>query len=221
MKITFISDTHSKHKQIGLHLPGGDMIIHAGDLSSMGHYHELENFFKWFSKVDYKYKIFISGNHDWGFERNPSNVKEILEDFPDIIYLQDNSVTIEGIKIYGSPWQPWFFNWAFNLPRDGEELKEKWNNIPEDTDILITHGPSYGKLDTTDRSDKHLGCKLLAERITEIKPKIHVFGHIHPGSGYVYDGDTHFINASVLNDRYVYQYKPLTIEWDKDTKEIF
>lgn len=219
MKITFISDTHNKHKLFSF--PGGDMIIHAGDLSSVGYLHELKRFFKWFSDVDYKYKVFIAGNHDWGFQRNQTEVKEILEDYPDIIYLEDNSVTIEGIKIYGTPWQPRFMNWAFNLARNSGELKDKWDKIPEDTDILITHCPPHGKLDIVIGTDAHLGCNLLTERIKDIKPKIHVFGHIHSGNGYIYDGDTHFINASIVDENYMYRYKPFTIEWDKNTKEIF
>jgi Icc-related predicted phosphoesterase len=219
MKITFISDTHNKN--ISKLLPGGDMLIHAGDISGRGLYHEIENFLVWFNSVDYKHKIFIAGNHDWEFQRYPEEIRDILGDFPDIIYLQDNSVVIDGVNIYGSPWQPWFLDWAFNLPRDGKELMEKWNKIPEDTDILITHGSPYGYLDKVMGQGKHHGCKLLAERIETIKPKIHVYGHIHSGNGYVYNGDTHFINASVLDENYIYRYKPFTIDWDKNTKELF
>jgi Icc-related predicted phosphoesterase len=121
------------------------------------------------------------------------------------------------VKIYGSPWQPEFFNWAFNLPRKGEELKRRWNNIPTDTDILITHGPAYGYVDQVIGRTEHLGCELLADRIKEIKPKIHVCGHIHSGRNVVFDDGTLYINASVLNERYEYNYKPIVIDFDFET----
>jgi Icc-related predicted phosphoesterase len=124
------------------------------------------------------------------------------------------------VNIYGSPWQPEFYNWAFNLPRKGNQLKEKWDNIPTDTDILITHGPAYEYVDKVVGQYENLGCELLTERIKEIKPKIHVCGHIHTGYGYTFDGDTHYINASVLNEQYAYSNKPLTIDWNPITNEI-
>lgn len=223
MKITFISDTHNKHKFVTNDLPGGDLLIHAGDLSSMGYEHEIREFCKWYDSLDnYTIKIFIAGNHDWGFQNNVEKVKEILDFYENITYLQDNEVLVGDklVSVYGSPWQPEFYNWAFNFPRNGYELKEKWGNIPSNTDILITHGPAYGYVDKVIGRPENLGCELLTDRIKEIKPKIHVCGHIHTGYGYTFDGDTHYINASVLNESYVYYNKPLTIEWNPETNEI-
>jgi Icc-related predicted phosphoesterase len=223
MKITLISDTHNKHKFVTNDLPGGDLLIHAGDLSSMGYEHEIREFCKWFNNIDnYTHKVFIAGNHDWGFQNNVEIVKEILNFYENITYLQDNSTLLgeDMVSVYGSPWQPEFYNWAFNLPRQGVELKEKWDNIPNNTDILITHGPAYGYVDKVIGRTENLGCELLTERIKELKPKIHVCGHIHTGYGYTFDGDTHYINASVLNESYVYYNKPLTIEWNPKTNEI-
>jgi Icc-related predicted phosphoesterase len=226
MKITFISDTHTKHKQITYDLPGGDLLIHAGDISSMGYKHEIQQFLKWFNKLDnYSHKIFIAGNHDWGFKDSPKMCQELLDFYDKVTYLEDNMELIGddyefSVKIWGSPWQPEFCNWAFNLPRNGEELKHKWDLIPNDIDILITHGPAYGKLDKIIGEYENLGCELLAERIKIIKPKIHVCGHIHSGYGYVFDGETHFINASVLGESYQYMNKPLTVEWDKETNQL-
>ena len=226
MKITLISDTHGKHKQITEHLPGGDLLIHAGDISSMGYKHEIQQFCKWFNGLDnYSSSIFIAGNHDFGFEKEPEMIKEILGTYKWINYLQDDYLTLgtnldKLIKVYGSPWQPEFHNWAFNLPRNGKELEEKWNNIPDDVDILVTHGPAFGYLDKVIGQYENLGCELLAKRIKQIKPKIHVCGHIHSGHGYVFDGDTHFINASVLNEQYVYTQKPMTVEWDPVTNKL-
>ena len=204
MKITFISDTHTKHKQVTSSLPGGDLLIHAGDLSSMGYKHEIQQFCKWFNSIEgYNHKTFIAGNHDWGFQDNHEQIMEIVNSYKNIDYLQDDMLMIgedysEMVKIWGSPWQPEFYNWAFNLPRQGEELKEKWNMVPTDIDILITHGPAWGHLDTVKfNPGVNLGCELLAERIQTIKPKIHVCGHIHTGYGYKFDGYTHYLRCGV------------------------
>jgi Icc-related predicted phosphoesterase len=226
MKITFISDTHNKHKQITEDLPGGDLLIHSGDISSMGYKHEIQQFCKWFdSLTNYSAVVFIAGNHDFGFEKRPEETMEIVNSYEWITYLQDSvlhfaSENIEIANIYGSPWQPEFHNWAFNLPKNGLELEQKWNDIPDNTDILITHGPAFGYLDTIMGQYDNLGCELLTKRIKTIKPKIHVCGHIHSGYGYVFDGDTHFINASVLDERYQYTQKPLTVEWDPVTNKL-
>jgi hypothetical protein len=151
-------------------------------------------------------------------------MRGVLTGYKTIDYLEDEYMGIvDGdepeIKIWGSPWQPEFYNWAFNLPR-GEALKEKWDMIPVDTDILITHGPPFGKLDYVDYSKINVGCEELLKRVEEIKPKIHVCGHIHGGYGYVFDGNTHFINASILNDRYEFRNKPIIVDWDSETNEI-
>ena len=218
-RITFISDSHSKHKQLLNHLPGGDLIVHAGDLTSVGFKHEIEDFCKWFEKLKYSNKVFIAGNHDHGFERDHNSAYEIVKKYK-INYLQDSMIEIDGINIWGSPWQPEFCNWAFNLPRNGWQLAEKWNYIPEDTDILITHGPPFGCLDIVNGRKENIGCELLTERLKIVKPKIHVYGHIHSGYGYKFDGNTHYFNASVLNEKYEYTNKPLTIDWNKETNEI-
>jgi hypothetical protein len=146
--------------------------------------------------------------------------KELLEFYDGLTYLQDNTTEIDGVKIYGSPWQPEFYDWAFNLPRMGWELEQKWADIPLDTDILITHGPAWGHLDTVKGTSVPLGCELLTERIKVVKPKIHVCGHIHTGYGYKFDGDTHFFNAAVLNEQYNFTQKPFTFDWNPETNEI-
>lgn len=243
MVITLISDTHGKHKQITKDLPGGDLLVHAGDMSSMGYNQEIKDFCEWFNGLsNYTDKVFIAGNHDWGFIDHilfslsrvveiPETTKEILSRYKNFDFLQDEELVLyfdgpngdrpeDNIRIYGSPWQPEFYNWAFNLPRNGKELEEKWSMIPENTDILITHGPAFGFVDTKKGTTNHLGCELLTERISVVKPKIHVCGHIHSGYGYYFDGVTHFINASVLNERYNYENKPLTVDWNPDTNEM-
>lgn len=229
MKITFISDTHSKHNQVTSSLPGGDVLIHAGDISNRGYLTEIQDFIKWFSKIEnYTHKIFIAGNHDFGCQDEVLAVEELLRLNPGSEYLYDDLFLIgkdeddyeNMVKVWGSPWQPEFYNWAFNLPRQGVELKEVWNMIPSDVDILVTHGPPHGHLDYVDYAKQNVGCELLRERIDLIKPKIHVFGHIHSSYGYKFDGTTHFFNAAVLDERYNFTQKPLTVEWDPKTNEL-
>ena len=229
MKITLISDTHAKHKQVTDDLPGGDLLIHAGDFMTSG-YNPMEAmmFFQWFDSIDnYAAKIFIAGNHDRWMQDEPAEAKEILIGYETIDYLEDARLDLwdsedQQLVIYGSPWQPEFYNWAFNLPRNGEELKSKWDAIPTNTDILVTHSPAWGTLDDVEgRRGDHLGCELLAKHINEVvKPKIHVCGHIHSGHGYYFNGQTHYFNASVLNERYNYTQKPLTFDWNPITNEV-
>jgi Icc-related predicted phosphoesterase len=226
MIITLISDTHLKHNEITQDLPGGNLLLHAGDISSMGYQHEVQQFCKWFNNVEnYDHKIFIAGNHDWGFQNNVEKIMEIVNSYKTVNYIQDETIQVNNdgkmVNIYGSPWQPEFYNWAFNLPKNGVEIAAKWDTIPDNTDILITHGPAFGVLDTVaGKMWDNLGCQLLANKIKSIKPKIHVCGHIHSGYGYYFDGDTHFINASVLNEAYQYTNKPITLDWNQETNEV-
>ncbi len=207
MKFVAISDTHGQH--LKLKLPKGDVIIHAGDISKRGEEHEVLDFLNWFKNLDYEYKLFIAGNHDFYFEKKSSKlVKKIIPS--NVIYLQNSGVTIENITIWGSPITPWFYDWAFNRAR-GEQIKQHWDLMPTNTAILITHGPVYGYLDNTIYGDK-VGCQDLLNKVQEIKPKIHVCGHIHEGYGEITDSNTHFINASVLNENYTLINNPITFE---------
>jgi hypothetical protein len=235
MKITLISDTHTRHGLIPMEdLPGGDLLIHAGDIMNSGYNkNDIFDFCTWFQSLkQYEDKVFIAGNHDRMFENHPVESNMIVNNFGDIIYLQDDNYTMyfdgpngdtpeDNIHIYGSPWQPWFYDWAFNLPKNGPGLATKWEAIPDNTDILITHGPAFGTLDTVaGRPWDHLGCELLAQRIEVIKPKIHVCGHIHSGRGYEFKNDTHFFNASVLDEQYEYTQKPMTFNWNPDNNTV-
>jgi Icc-related predicted phosphoesterase len=197
MKATFISDTHGKHNE--LKLTGGDLLIHAGDLSGRGLKQEIAYFMDWFAKQEYTYKVFIAGNHDFLFERDPAMAEALIPD--NIIYLNDSATIIEGYKIWGSPITPYFYDWAFNRLR-GPEIDKHWALIPHDTDILVTHGPPAKILDRTTRGDK-VGCENLLAKIIEVKPKFHLFGHIHEARGTFSDVNTNYINASVLNELYV------------------
>lgn len=237
MLITFISDTHTQHEQLlqPWDLPGGDLLIHAGDLMNSGrNINDITEFCKWFDSIEgYDHKVFIAGNHDRMFEDYPEKAMEVVNSYKNITYLQDDWIIVgDGLinetgekqtaKIYGSPWQPWFYDWAFNLPKGGPGLMAKWEAIPKDTDILITHGPPQDHLDMSGPpyNEPHLGCALLREKVDEQPPKIHVFGHIHGGYGYKFHNGTHFINAAILNERYEYRNKPMSVNWNPETNEI-
>ena len=228
MRITLISDTHTKHWELSEQLPGGDLLIHAGDLMNSGrNSNDISDFCKWFDGIDnYNHKIFIAGNHDRMFEDYPEKAMEIVNSFKTINYLQDHWINVGDdesiVKIYGSPWQPWFYDWAFNLPKGGPGLMSKWEAIPNDTDILITHGPPQDHLDVSGPpyNEPHLGCALLRVKVDEQPPKIHLFGHIHGSYGYKFHNGTHFFNASVLNEAYDQVNKPITFDWNSETNEI-
>ena len=207
MKFVIISDTHGQHKK--LILPKGDVLIHAGDVSIRGEEKESIDFLSWFSNCDFKYKIFIAGNHDFFFEKTPKNILEKL--IPEnVIYLCNSGVEIENIKIWGSPLTPNFFNLAFNSDR-GESISKHWELIPSDTDILITHGPVLGKLDKTKRGE-NVGCENLLNTIDKINPKVHICGHIHEAYGQINTSTTNFINASVLDEKYKLKNSPITFD---------
>lgn len=214
MDITFISDTHQKHDECTKHLGGGSIIVHSGDFMTTGrNLDEVILFLGWYNKLPYTHKVLIAGNHDRLAEVDSVAFSNLVSNYQ-IHYLQDSFVEIEGIKIYGAPWQPEFFNWAFQFPRNGYELKHKWTLIPDDTDILVTHGPPQGHLDITapPRQIVHdLGCELLRSRVDQIKPKIHVFGHIHGSYGVKQTEHTTFVNASMLNESYECVNKPIRL----------
>jgi Icc-related predicted phosphoesterase len=209
MKVIAISDTHGQHIAKSLVLDDADMIIHAGDISLNKKERSVIDFLNWYSSLDYKYKIFIAGNHDFFFEKEKDEkIKNLIPQ--NIIYLNDSGVNIEGINIWGSPIQPLFYNWAFNRRR-GAEISKHWELIPENTDILITHGPPFSILDKTTGND-YVGCKDLLVKLNKIKPKFHIFGHIHEGYGQIEKEGTIFINASLMTSDYKLKNKPILFE---------
>lgn len=204
-KIVAISDTHMRHRD--LEVPEGDILIHAGDFTRKGKLEDVIDFNDWLGKLPHPNKIVIAGNHDFCFQSQHDESKKNLSN---AIYLQDQSIELLGLKIYGSPWQPWFFDWAFNLKR-GQEIKAKWDLIPKGTDILITHGPPMGILDKTSKG-KSVGCEELNRRILEIKPKLHIFGHIHEAYGETLQNNISYINASNCDLSYKPSNQPIVFE---------
>lgn len=206
MKLVCISDTHGYHRRVNV--PPGDVLIHAGDFTHVDSYQELVDFDDWLSELPHPFKVLVAGNHDWCFQTRSLWSRSNLTS---AIYLQDKAHTIGGFKFYGSPWQPRFYDWAFNLPRDGEELRDKWSAIPLDTDILITHGPPADIGDLTSRGDR-MGCRLLAEAIGRVRPKVHVCGHNHEGYGIVEKDGTIYVNASICTKRYAPTNAPIVVD---------
>jgi Icc-related predicted phosphoesterase len=209
-RIVCLSDTHNCNEQIVV--PDGDILIHAGDATITGTVDEIVKFNRWFANLPHEIKILVAGNHDWLFETNNNYARTLLS--REIIYLQDSSVEIEDLRIYGSPWQPRFFDWAFNLNR-GQELAEKWKLIPDDTDILITHGPPFGILDEVPRKYwvENTGCEELMKKVEKVRPKLHIFGHIHCGYGTCEKFGVKFINASNCDESYEPTNPPIAIDF--------
>jgi len=253
MRITHISDTHNKHKQLDGKLPGGVLLIHSGDISSLGRKHEVEQFINWFGKQDYMHKVFIAGNHDMTFDREillrdklahfegrdrndydtecaegkPDWLVEMLANLPDnVYYLENSSIKLEGINIWGSPYSPSFgYGWGFNKDR-GHDIAQCWNEIPMDTDIVITHSPIYGYNDRAQNTNQNVGCSDLYHRLHEVKPHLHFAGHIHEGHGWgtiPYKdewGDIYTFNGSSCNLRYEAINPPITFDYDFVSREL-
>jgi Icc-related predicted phosphoesterase len=215
-RIVCMSDTHDRLAEYPFPIPEGDIFIHAGDFTVSGMGAEIQRFNEFLGALPHSHKVVIAGNHDLMFE-GPENARarKLLTNAQ---YLQDSAITIEGLKIYGSPWQPEFFNWAFNLPR-GYPLEKKWRSIPDNTDILITHGPPHGILDLIP-SGEHVGCEDLEERIGNLSLKLHIFGHVHHSYGIKEKAwwqeeegpHTIFVNAAICDEAYRATRQPIVID---------
>lgn len=217
LRLVLLSDTHGLHGHINV--PEGDVLIHAGDLCNTDSEQDVLRFAAWIDRLPHRWKVVIAGNHDGFFQRQPGLARAYLES--GVIYLQDSGCEIEGVRFWGSPWQP-CLNWAFNLPRKGQAIREKWNQIPMDTDVLITHGPPFGILDEvrarmtawgpSEEGSGPLGCEELHIRVQTIKPKLHVFGHIHDGYGVLQGKETTFVNASICTEAYKPTNPPIVLD---------
>jgi len=207
IRIVAISDTHGLHDEVAV--PDGDILIHAGDMTRRGELEAVRSFNAFLGRQPHRHKIVIAGNHDFCFERTPAEAVALLTN---CTYLLDQAVSVCGLRIYGSPWQPWYHNWAFNL-HPGPDLRAKWDLIPRDTDVLVTHGPPYGIHDRT-VVGVAAGCVDLLAAVREVRPRLHIFGHIHEGWGMSQSDQTTFINASIstfdrdpTNPPFVFDYE--------------
>ena len=212
-RLVLLSDTHGLHDEIDV--PEGDVLVHAGDFTIAGTFDEVRRFDRFLAKQPHRSKVIIAGNHDRSFEKEPRQARALITS---ALYLEDEAATVAGIRFYGSPWQPWFLSWAFNLPR-GEALRAKWAKIPDDTDVLVTHGPPLGILDRVLRGEA-VGCADLLDRIEAVRPALHVFGHIHEGAGIHAAGLTTFVNASTCTAGYEPKNAPIIVDFDVQRRKV-
>lgn len=203
-KIVCISDTHSRHRQITV--PDGDILVHAGGLTAFGTLEQLQDVAEWMNGLPHKEKIVIAGDNDFIFEDEPKKATAILKKF---VYLEGEDYTFKGIKFWGGPWSLGFRSWAFSVV-SSELLEEKWKAIPEGVDVLLTHTPPHSILDGPSHS--RTGCEKLLERVRQIKPKVHVFGHVHDGHGTRKCQGTRYVNASICSPSYRAINHPIVVD---------
>lgn len=192
MRIVAIADTHLYHDDLRV-LPEGDVLIHAGDLLQRGDLSELDDALAWLASQPHARKILVAGNHDMCFERHAELVRPRLAQ-AGICYLEHDAVEIDGVHFWGSPLVPMAGDWAFGCI-DASARAERWSHIPTHTDVLITHGPARG-IGDLGYNGSRFGCDRLTEAIARVRPRLHVFGHIHEDGGMWSDGHTCSINAT-------------------------
>jgi len=220
MQIIAISDTHGEHRDV--ELPKGDVLVHAGDFTVSGKKSATLDFVNWLSLQPFDHKIFVAGNHDFWAETHEAELTDYANE-RGVHYLCNSSVELEGLNFWGSPSTPRFMDWAF-MYSPGADAESQWSQVPATVDVLVTHGPPLGILDDLyvapdtrlsfgDKLDhsaeshvtaqsENVGCEALAKRIMQVKPRLHLFGHIHEAFGSMSVGRTQFVNASVMDRRY-------------------
>ena len=197
LRVVALADTHLFHD--GLVVPDGDLLVHAGDLLQHGSLDELARAAEFFRALPHPIKVIVAGNHDVCLERSPAEARALLEGF---VYLQDSQAVIHDLVFHGAPWQPKFRIWAFGAKR-GPELASKWAKIPDHVDVLVTHGPPLGFGDRIQLNgvERHVGCADLLARVRQVKPRLHLFGHIHQDPGQWTAGPTRLANVTTNEGR--------------------
>lgn len=217
MKLAAVSDTHGMLRQV--ELPKADILVIAGDYApnfrvggeTADARRQVEwlktDFIPYLKTLDFQKIVIVSGNHDWCHyvSETRREARSALTG-AGIIYLEDESAEIDGVKFYGSPHQPWFYDWAFNFERRDPELgypeaKRTWAKIPDKLDVLITHGPPKDILDLAP-GERRVGCPILRERVLKVKPKLHLFGHIHGAYGVDEVEGVRFGNVALCDEAY-------------------
>lgn len=210
-KICCISDTHEQHAKVIL--PETDILVHTGDFTNLGKIEAVANFAAWMGSQPHAHKICIPGNHDMSFQSSYRNIVINLLRENGITYLEDSGIEVEGLLVWGSPWMPNFYDWAFMLPRGESELAEKRSRIPDETNLLLTHCPPKYILDDT-ISNGNQGCELLAQRIWQLSSlRANIFGHLHRCGGRTENiSNVQFVNAAICTDQYKPTNPPVVIE---------
>lgn len=221
LRLVCVSDTHGQHWGFDS-MPAGDVLLVAGDFTERGKRQEIEDFDFWLSRQPYRFKVVVSGNHDLRFEEFPEESRQLLSHAN---YLRDSEVNLRPsmfgrdneswkVRIWGAPWTPRFYDWAFNLDRGSEKLRKVWQQVPTGVDVLVTHGPPFGILDRDPRADR-VGCELLRAELDRIRPRVHVFGHLHRDYGIKSLPElpgSLFVNAAICDDRYEVHRNPIVID---------
>ena len=224
VKVTCISDTHLEHKRLTKklvnHSSSPSVFIHAGDFTNFGNIEKIEEVFYWVSDLPYDHLLMICGNHEVKVSENDAMLKPLAASYG-IQLIHNEVVEIEGFKFYGEPRSREFFNWGWSY-NPGQEAEEVWAKLPEDIDVLVTHGPPHGCCDFIPTIDLHTlkpvghqGCISLRRAIEEKKPRYVVCGHIHEGYGTSLINETTVINAAIMNKNYVPVNDPVTFELRK------
>lgn len=189
LNLVATSDTHGQMPP----LPDGDVFIHAGDYALEGGVYEWGKFKRWFESLDYETKIYVPGNHDSVVDRFDDDRCRLLV---------DDWTVVDGVKFYGMPWTPRYGPWPWMHDRGSDQLRRVVDYIPGDVDVLVTHGPPHGVLDTNTVGSS-CGCELLRDRVLEVKPEIHMFGHIHEEGGKIHAAEgerTTYFNVALCNE---------------------
>jgi len=215
VRIVALADTHTFEADLAP-LPRGDVLVHAGDIGRAGTAEELRPSLQWLLAQPFEHIIVVPGNHDRLFEDDPAQARALVAEIAaerrhrSVHVLIDQGVVLAGLQWWGSPWQPAYNDWAFNLPR-GESLAARWALIPASTDVLVTHGPPYGYGDdvlagldaakaadtwTQGVRDQRQGCRALTKALDRVQPALHLFGHIHANGGAWQHGTSTLVNAT-------------------------
>jgi Icc-related predicted phosphoesterase len=226
-----MSDSHDCHDRIDINsLPPADIFIHAGDFTQYSYRGEMDRFRDFLKRLPYKHKIVVAGNHDFVLDRQnyetkhkpkrhkyeKMNSEDEIQKLKEVCtYLDHESTVVEGINIFGSPYQPLFYNWAFQY--HSSRAEDIWSEIPKDTELLITHGPPHGILDKSSEGE-HAGCLTLMKYVELIRPKVHIFGHIHHSAGTHIGEHTAFYNVAVVNEAYELSHPLTVIEYKRPTE---
>ncbi|CAJ0939535.1 unnamed protein product, partial [Mesorhabditis belari] len=218
LKFVVISDTHDQLGEMmeKIPIPDGDVLIHCGDMTNRGEKEKLEALNEQFGQLPHKHKVVVAGNHDLGFDdtedwskrhyKYPNDgTREGYKLLTNVTWLHDKAHEIEGIKIYGSSWHP-LRGYPFYVDR-GEKMAAKWMKMPDEVDILITHAPPLGYLDTF--GTERWGDYDLLQAIEKRNPKFHVFGHVHESYGSATNNRTTFINAAACLKSNTLSNKPI------------
>ena len=207
MKFTIISDTHGEHEKLGV--MSGEVLIHCGDMFNMfgGNEDDFERIDDWFRRQNFDLILCVGGNHDFELQKRSNYVSN---PFKNAVFLGGASYEYEGVKFFGAPWVPDLYGQAFFI--ENSDLEDKWSEIPDNTDILITHTPPAGALDKSSTGLK-LGCPYLAASIDIVAPRLHCFGHVHASSGILSKESTTYINASMVNHQYILIREPYEFQY--------